>query len=237
MNGRVDAVLLDMGGILIPEIPELRAGREPDYSGAAAQPDILESFRALGVEDPERVLLGATTSVLAAYRAAEPHEAFDPEDLLGDHPADVRGAILRALVRVVDRPPFSHAREVVASLSRRYRLGLVSNNIFPGDHHARTLARFGILEHLQSYVWSANFGPRKPDPSMLRHVLDEMRVPPERAVFVGDKIRTDVYAARRAGVRSIWLRRADAPVPTDGVRPDAIIHDLRELPILLRGRC
>ena len=124
MNGRVDAVLLDMGGVLIAEIP--------DYSGAAAQPNVLESFRALGIEDPERLLLGATTSVLAAYRAAEPHEPFDPEDLLGDHPADVRGAILRALVGVVDRPPFSHAREVVASLARRYRLGLVSNNIFPG---------------------------------------------------------------------------------------------------------
>jgi HAD superfamily hydrolase (TIGR01509 family) len=223
----IDAVLLDMGGVLIPEIP--------DYSGAAVRSDTLDALRRLGVSNPEQVVVSAATLVLEGYRAARPDESFDPHSALAEHSAEVRNILLRAFVREVDRPPFLHAREVVVQLSRRYRLGLVSNNIFPGQHHARTLERYGVLSHLGSAVWSANFGPRKPDPSMLRHVLADLRVPASRAVFVGDKIRTDVHAARRAGVRSVWLRRNASPLPTGRVRPDWIIHDLRELPLLLRG--
>jgi FMN phosphatase YigB (HAD superfamily) len=53
------------------------------------------------------------------------------------------------------------------------------------------------------------------------------------AVFVGDKLRTDIEAARRARVRAIHLRRRGAP--TGGhAKPDFVIRDLRELPILLQ---
>ena len=224
---RIEAVVLDMGGVLIPEIP--------DYSGAADRPELLDALRRLGVETPERVVLQAAARVLRGYRSVEPYEPFDPTDALAEHPPEVRSALLRTFVEEVDRPPYLHARDVVIELARRYRLGLVSNNIFPGDHHARTLERYGILGCLPSAVWSANFGPRKPDPTMLLHVLEELGTPPHRAVFVGDKLRTDVEAARRARVPSIWLRLEGAPLPAEGPRPDWIIHDLRELPLLLRA--
>ena len=56
----------------------------------------------------------------------------------------------------------------------------------------------------------------------------------ERALFVGDKLRTDVAAARRAGVRSVYIRKRGAPYATPELRPDFTIQDLRALPALRR---
>jgi FMN phosphatase YigB (HAD superfamily) len=82
-------------------------------------------------------------------------------------------------------------------------------------------------------VWSANFGRRKPHPAMLQYVLARLGVPARCAVFVGDKVRTDVLAARSAGTRSVLLRRPGSPLGGEA-RPDFVIQALGELPLLLR---
>jgi putative hydrolase of the HAD superfamily len=142
--------------------------------------------------------------------------------------------LLDAFRRQASPRPFDFARSVVAELAERWPLGLISNNVLPGYHHARMLARAGILAHFSAAVWSANFGRRKPDPAMLLHVLRVLRVPPHAAVFVGDKLSTDVLAAQRAGVRSIYLRRRGAPL-VGRARPDFTVGDLRAVPALLRS--
>ena len=223
---RVEAVLLDMGGVLIPEVP--------DYSGASRNPTLRDHLRRLGVEDADGLVLEAGKRVREAYRELESRcEQPDPHRVLADLPPTIRTLLIRAFADEAAQVPYAYARDVVATLARRYRLGLVSNTIIPGDHHARRLTLWGILPHLSSARWSANFGRRKPDPAMLLAVLAELCVPANRAIFVGDKIRTDVEAAHRAGVRSVWLRR-DSSLPSDGPRPDFVIQDFRELPILLR---
>lgn len=211
----VRAVLLDMGGVLIPEVSSYEGARLARASDAWVR----ECGR----------------RVSAAYRARrEDCSQPDLDQVLADVEPERRRALLRAFRAEADQPPYSFARPVVAALARSYRLGLVSNTVLPGAHHTRTLARAGILQHLGAAVWSADFGRRKPDPAMLLWVLDRLRVPARAAVFVGDKLRTDVVAARRAGVRSVWLRRNGAAVTPEDPRPDFIIADLRQLPGLLR---
>jgi putative hydrolase of the HAD superfamily len=122
----------------------------------------------------------------------------------------------------------------VAQLARDYALGLISNNALPGDHHARVLRRAGILEYIDCAVWSANFGRRKPDPAMILYVLAELGIARQHAIFVGDKLRTDVAAARAAGVRSVYIRKRGSPYASAKDRPDFTIGDLRALPGLLR---
>jgi FMN phosphatase YigB (HAD superfamily) len=61
-----------------------------------------------------------------------------------------------------------------------------------------------------------------------------LRVPSSRAIFVGDKLRTDVAAARNARVRSVYIRKRGSPYATRALRPDFTIGDLRALPGLLR---
>lgn len=227
VHAPIVAVILDMGGVLIPEVKS--------YVGATRDSELIATLRDLGVTDPEACIVERATRLRAAYRALEA-TCTQPEvdEVWSDTSTPVRKLLLQALSRQETLRPYSYAREVVAELARIYRLGLVSNNVIPGDQHARALRRSGILEHIGCALWSANTGRRKPDPMMLHEVLDQLRVPPRHAVFVGDKLRTDVAAARAAGVRSIYLQKRNTPRSNDE-RPDFTLHDLRELPLLLRS--
>jgi HAD superfamily hydrolase (TIGR01549 family) len=224
---RIDAVLLDMGGVLLPEMQT--------YERAVRDRALLEALSEQGIANPEKLVVECATRVREAYRelAAECRQP-DLDRVLADCAPAVRELLLRAFRREAAPAPYPHAREIVALLARDYALGLVSNNALPGDHHARVLERAGILAHIGSAVWSANFGRRKPDPAMIFHVLGELGISPEHAIFVGDKLRTDVASARRAGVRSVYIRKRGSPYATSEDRPDFTIGDLRALPALLR---
>jgi FMN phosphatase YigB (HAD superfamily) len=57
-----------------------------------------------------------------------------------------------------------------------------------------------------------------------------------RAVMVGDRLDYDVRPARRAGMRTVWLLRGEAPTePTTAqlAEADAAIRSLDELPATL----
>lgn len=225
---RIEAVLLDMGGVLLPELQT--------YERAARDRAFLAALAEQGVTEPEAFVIERAKRVREAYRALErEHTQPDLDAVLADCTPAVRRLLVAAFRHQSAPPPYVHARAVVAELARRYRLGLVSNTAIPGDHHARVLRRAGILQHIGCAVWSANFGRRKPDPAMIHHVLARLRVPPRRALFVGDKLRTDVAAARAAGVRSVYIRKRGAPAATRALAPDHTIGDLRALPLLLRS--
>ena len=223
----VQAVLLDMGGVLLPE--------QQTYARAARDAELLAALAEQGVSDPASLVSACAERLVASYRALEPRCAQPDLDVVfADAPPAARNLLIGAFKRESSPAPYPHVREVVAGLSAEYRLGLVSNDALPGDHYERILRRAGILRHLRCAVWSANFGRRKPDPAMIEHVLEVLRVPRERAVFVGDKLRTDVAAAKAAGVRSVYIRKRGAPWASGALRPDFTIGDLRALPALLR---
>jgi len=224
---RIDAVLLDMGGVLIPELQR--------YERALRDGALLSALAEQGIANPEAFVVEHAKRLREAYQAlADECRQPDLDKVFADCSPPVRASLLAAFKREASPPPYPHARAVVAELARDYKLGLVSNNAMPGDHHARVLLRAGILQHIGCAAWSANFGRRKPDPAMILHVLGELGVRRERAIFVGDKLRTDVAAARRAGVRSVYIRKRGAPYANSALRPDFTIGDLRALPLLLR---
>ncbi|MCP4003004.1 MAG: HAD family hydrolase [bacterium] len=223
---RIEVVLLDMGGVLIPEAP--------GYEGAARDPELIARVEAFGIEDPSRFTRERARSVRQAYRDLKgSYTQPDVSRVFADQPPELAKLLLRAFRLQATRPPYGHSRSVVAELARTHRLGLVSNTVIPGDHHARALRRVGLLQHFECAVWSANFGRRKPDPTMIHHVLEQLGVPARRALMVGDKLHTDVLAAQRAGVRSVYLRKRGAP-HQGPAQPDFTIQHLGALPKLVR---
>jgi FMN phosphatase YigB (HAD superfamily) len=224
----VQAVLLDMGGVLLPE--------QQTYERAVRDPALLASLRDAGVDDPEPFVVARAKALREAYRALERERAQpDLDQVFGDCSPAVRTLLLRAFKRESSPPPYPYAVGVVAALARHYRLGLVSNTAMPGRHHADVLRRAGMLQHFGCAVWSGNFGRRKPDRAIVEFVLAGLRVSRERAILVGDKLRTDIAAARNAGLRSVYIRKRGAPWAAPELRPDFTIGDLRALPALLRS--
>jgi putative hydrolase of the HAD superfamily len=60
---------------------------------------------------------------------------------------------------------------------------------------------------------------------------------PARCVYVGDRLFDDVFGARSAGMRTIHIPLSTIPQNqvghTEG-EPDAVVHDLSEIPGVVR---
>ncbi|HWF72033.1 MAG TPA: HAD-IA family hydrolase [Solirubrobacteraceae bacterium] len=87
------------------------------------------------------------------------------------------------------------------------------------------LGRLGLAPLLHGVVTSAEYGARKPHPSIFQGALELARVPAAKALHVGDSLEDDVAGARAAGIEAVLLRRDGSPGP-EGTRT---IQNLLEL--------
>jgi FMN phosphatase YigB (HAD superfamily) len=97
---------------------------------------------------------------------------------------------------------FARNRPVLAALSRRYRLGVVSN--FYGNLES-VCGGAGLGSFFATLVDSHCVGVEKPDPAIFHTALERLGAKPETTVFVGDSLRRDREGARRAGMRFVWI--------------------------------
>jgi 2-haloacid dehalogenase len=72
----------------------------------------------------------------------------------------------------------------------------------------------------------------KPEPSVYRIVEEQLGVPRALVAFVSSN-GWDAAGAKSFGFRVFWVNRGGAPVERLGVRPDAIVKNLAEIPALL----
>jgi phosphoglycolate phosphatase len=77
-------------------------------------------------------------------------------------------------------------------------------------------------------------GVKKPDPRLIRAVLDALGAGPAEAVMVGDAAN-DVAAARAAEIPVILRAGGYTRVPAKELGADRIITDFFELPEAIRG--
>lgn len=124
------------------------------------------------------------------------------------------------------------ARRVLARLSRRHALGLVTSGDRGRVH--RQLRDFRLWERFVARVCSGDTRLRKPHPAPLRLALRHMEMRPAEAVYVGDSPE-DLEMARRAGVRAAIA--VLGPFPTEkrlrAAKPDLLLDSIDELPAAL----
>ena len=92
--------------------------------------------------------------------------------------------------------------EVLAELSKNYRLGIVSN----ADGRIEQFLRdVGIADFFETIVDSGIVGIEKPDPRIFDIACANMRIEKNETVYVGDIYDIDIVGARNAGIRGILL--------------------------------
>lgn len=229
MTGSVEAVLFDWGGTLSEHVPV----------------DLLDMWRAaarvLAPQDPEPLaaaLLEAeqhwwSTCVAAGDRSGTTEELV--RSVAAETCVDVAGA-LRAYHdawEVTVRHDPAAGPVLTALRARGLRTGLLSNTHWPRELHERWLADAGLLDLLDARVYSSDLGHMKPHPEAFRAVLQAVGVAPERAVFVGDRLRDDVSGAQALGMRTVHL--TGRPVELWDVVPDAELVTLDGLVELVDG--
>jgi putative hydrolase of the HAD superfamily len=139
----------------------------------------------------------------------------------------------RAVASYLDHwAPSSRARadgrETLHALRERMlRTGLLSNTHWPRERHEEWLARDGLLDLLDARVYTSDLDVVKPHPRAFQALLDQLDVPANRSVFVGDRLWDDIAGAKKLGMRTIWIRNDE--VPSYDVEPDAMADELRDV--------
>jgi HAD superfamily hydrolase (TIGR01509 family) len=99
--------------------------------------------------------------------------------------------------------------------SRGLKTGLVANSWPDPPRVLRAdVERYGLTPYLDVQVWSEEVGARKPDPAIFLHALSALGVEPEDAMYVGDRVETDVLGAAQVGmttVQALWFKADDTP--------------------------
>jgi HAD superfamily hydrolase (TIGR01549 family) len=149
---------------------------------------------------------------LSRWRADDPdglRENFDAVDLYGD----VRGCF--------------------ATLHATGRMVIVAGNQPPQAQSTLEAMQLGA----DAILISANLGAEKPAPEFFAAVVATAGCAPGEIVYVGDRLDNDVLPARRAGLRTVLLRRgpwgylhAERP---DAALADVVVDSLTELPDVL----
>jgi HAD superfamily hydrolase (TIGR01549 family) len=125
--------------------------------------------------------------------------------------------------------PMPRARQTLADLSKRYKLGVIANQ---SAGTRERLERHGMLEYLSVVIGSAEAGVGKPDPHIFRMALQAARCDATRAVMVGDRLDNDIRPAKALGMTTVHFRQggSGAQRPRHAAEtPDYSIESLDEL--------
>ena len=106
------------------------------------------------------------------------------------------------------------ARVAYLRVAERFPVGLLTNG-FREEQHAK-LKRFPELHaHAATVIISEEVGVMKPHPALFAHAAEAAATPPEKILYIGDSLTSDVEGARGAGWHAAWYtphdEAADAP--------------------------
>jgi putative nucleotidyltransferase with HDIG domain len=126
------------------------------------------------------------------------------------------------------------ARSMLASLQEHYRLFIATN---AGESSAQqvgaALQRVGLDVYFERVFTMHELGSRKPDPTFFAALTQQIDLPSEACMMIGDDLQADVLGALSAGWHAIWLNPGSTAFP--GLLPlqDGDVTNLAELPAAL----
>ena len=187
-----DAVTLDAFGTLVEledPVPQLQARFCVDADAARRGLDAEIAYYR------DHVLEGNDSASLADLRERCAAVFAEAAGATSDAGAFQSCLVFTPLPGVVDALRRLRARGLALAVVSNWDVGL-------HDHLRRLDLRFDAV------VTSAEAGIRKPDPRIFALALDRLRIPPERALHIGDD-EIDEQAARAAGLRFAYAPLKD----------------------------
>ena len=129
--------------------------------------------------------------------------------------------------------PTPNIAETLALLSKSYLLGIVSDTGYtPGSVLRKHLEHHGLLQYFSAFSFSNESGRAKPNGHAFMTALNQLGVEPPDAIHCGDMLEHDVLGAKKLGMTAVLYTGCWAS-ETDGIIPDYVIADWRELPAIV----
>ncbi|MCU4971898.1 HAD family hydrolase [Halobacteria archaeon AArc-m2/3/4] len=121
------------------------------------------------------------------------------------------------------------AERVLEDLEETYRLGLVTNG--GPDTQSPKIDALGIRDRFETVVLAGYDTPAKPDPTPFRTAMANLDVSPERTIYVGNSLRSDIAGASASEIRSVWIPYGDPERPNrtqNRFEPDYTLESIEE---------
>lgn len=134
-------------------------------------------------------------------------------------------AIAYAQTRAGYHIAYPESRPTLESLQGRCRVGLITNGASRLQRSKFEGSGLAAFFDPSLIIISGDLGIGKPAPEIYRHALGRVGCTPAEAVMIGNNPIADIQGAQAAGIRAIWVCRADALLPV-GIIPDQIVHRL-----------
>jgi len=122
---------------------------------------------------------------------------------------------------------FPGVKEMLEKLSKKYHLAIVANAITNIPKFA--LKKHDLAKYFDFIILSGDFGARKPDPEIFIYALRSMWIKADETVHVGDSLNEDVQGAKKAGMKTVWIKGNKEMTE---LQPDYVISKITELPNL-----
>lgn len=235
----VHAIIFDMGNTLIQYVPTHLEWRATEEQAIAAIHQVLAAQGHAGDLAEAACVELLFTHLEAGWSAAVAGQANLQVAQwiatgLAEAGVTIPETVLPELVaayaapRRLDLTACPGAVAVLAELKARgYRLGLISNTMWPQELHVADLEQLGLLPHLDHLIFSCEVGVWKPNPAIFQTAAAALGIDHTDAIFVGDNPREDIRGAQVAGMRAVWVQNAEFAL--NDVQPDHTISHLAEL--------
>lgn len=144
---------------------------------------------------------------------------------------DADAATSRFFSDLSRREPFPETRKAILEVQRSRRTAVLSN-----ADDGFLLPNLALLDlEFETVLSSEMARSYKPQPELFREMLTRLSLPPQEAVYVGDRHYEDVFGASQVGMNAVWIDRGDRGLRSDLPPPDHRISSLLELPSLIQN--
>lgn len=217
---------------------------------ATARRDAIRAMIEAGLDVAEEEGVQELSEVAVEFSSNYEHhfdrllDRLGPQRLCGRNRAVLIAAGVVAYHHAKERgmPILPDARALLDVLrTARIKLGVITAGL--QVKQAEKLIRTGLLDYMapDAIFLSDQMGVSKPNPKIYLKAVKALRVPPQRAMYVGDRPSHDIAPARKAGLKTVLYRGAGGKYAGDKLSsqaaeaaPDHDVSDLRALIPLLR---
>ena len=106
-------------------------------------------------------------------------------------------------------PLYPDADELLVELKQNYKLGIVTNGV--AGLQRQKWHGCGLAPWFDAVAISGELGVGKPNPSIFESIANELQVPLESCVMVGDNADRDVQGGINAAIKTVWIDRGFKP--------------------------
>jgi HAD superfamily hydrolase (TIGR01549 family) len=106
-------------------------------------------------------------------------------------------------------PLYPDADELLVRLKPKYKLGIVTNGV--AGLQRKKWHGCGLEPWFDAVAISGELGVGKPNPSIFEWIANELNVPLESCLMVGDNSDRDVQGGINAGIQTVWIDRGFKP--------------------------